>query len=60
MKNMKLLIGALSALCLLMALVAFFLPTQQGLALSYMVVFLAVVIGVLCVGGMYRIFFRDK
>ena len=41
MKNMKLLIGALSALCLLMALVAFFLPTQQGLALSYMVVFLA-------------------
>lgn len=60
MKNTKPLIAALSALCLLMALVAFFLPNQHGMALSYLVVSLAVVVGALCLSGMFRLFFRSR
>jgi len=58
MKTMKPLIAALSVLCLLMALIAFFLPNQHGMMLSYLVLSLAVVTGALCVSGMFRLFFR--
>ena len=60
MKNYKLLIALLSAVCFLLALIAFFLPDRNGLALSYMAAFLSGVVGILCLTGMLRYFFRSE
>lgn len=52
MEKMKVVITALVGLCLLCAVAAFFLPTAQGMVLSYLAIALAAVVAVLCVAGM--------
>lgn len=60
MKNSKVLIVALAAVCLLLSLVAFFLPNPSGMALSYLTISLACVVGMLCVGGIFRFFLGGR
>ncbi|MBE6989470.1 MAG: hypothetical protein E7426_01825 [Ruminococcaceae bacterium] len=60
MKNPGNLIAALVGLCMVFALTSFFLPDRSGLALSYLTISLAVVVGILCVAGMVRLFFRGQ
>lgn len=60
MKNSKNLIVALVAMCLLLALIAFFLPNRSGMALSYLTISLASLVGMLCIGGMFRLFLRGE
>ena len=55
LKNSRNLIVALVAICLLLALIAFFLPNASGMALSYLTISLASVVGMLCIGGMFRL-----
>ena len=52
MEKMKIAITALVGLCLLCAVAAFFLPTAQGMVLSYLAIALAAVVAVLCFAGM--------
>lgn len=51
MEKMKIAITALVGLCLLCAVAAFFLPTAQGMVLSYLAIALAAVVAVLCFAG---------
>ena len=51
-ENMKFAITLMVALCLLCAVVAFFLPNAYGMVLSYLSIALASVVAVLCVIGM--------
>ncbi|MBQ6115985.1 MAG: hypothetical protein IJL08_01520 [Oscillospiraceae bacterium] len=60
MKNPGHVILALAGLCLLVALVAFFLPTAGGLALSYLTILLAMAVGILCIGAALGMFSHDK
>lgn len=60
MKGYKSLIALLCAVCFLLALIAFFLPDRNGLALSYVTISLAGVVGILCVTAMIRYFFRSE
>ena len=60
MKNTRNLIVALVAICLMLALIAFFLPNGSGMALSYLTILLAGLVGVLCVSGMLRHFLRGE
>ena len=50
----------LVAACVLLALVAFFLPNASGLALHYVTISLACVVGMLCIFGMFRFFLRGR
>ena len=52
MEKMKIAITALVGLCLLCAVAAFFLPTAQGMVLSYLAIALGTVVTVLCVAGL--------
>ncbi|MBO4854543.1 MAG: hypothetical protein J5482_05355 [Oscillospiraceae bacterium] len=58
MKGNKTLIALLCAVCVLLALIAFFLPDRNGLALSYAAMSLSGVVGILCVTGMIRYLLR--
>ena len=60
MKNYKSLIAMLCAVCFLLALIAFFLPDRNGLALSYVTASLSGVVGILCLSGMLRYLFRGE
>ena len=60
MKQYRSLITLLAGLCVLFALVSLFQPNRGGMALSYLTVSLACVVGVLCVGGLIRLFFSAK
>jgi hypothetical protein len=60
MKNARTLIVSLVALCVLLALVAFFLPNASGMALSYLTISVACVVGMLCVGSMFRFFLGGR
>jgi len=60
MKRSWNLIASLVGLCVLIALIAFFLPNQNGMILSQMTIALASVVGVLCIGCVLRIFSRDR
>ena len=60
MKNSKSLIIALVAACLLLALIAFFLPNPSGMALSYLTISLASVVGMLCIGGLFHLLLRGE
>ena len=60
MKNPRLVIMALLSLCVLFALVAFFLPGSGGNAFFYLALSFAAVVGALCIGGMFRFFFRNE
>ena len=52
MLTMKNAITGLVALCLLCAVSAFFLPTAQGMVLSYLAIALATVVAVICAVGL--------
>ena len=54
------LIATLVALCVLIAMIAFFLPDRNGMVLSYLTISLAALVGVLCVGGMIRFYSHRK
>ena len=56
MKDHKKLIALLCVVCFLLALIAFFLPDRNGLALSYVTMSLSGVVGILCVTGLLRHF----
>ncbi len=58
MKRSWNLIAALVGLCVLISLIAFFLPNREGMILSYLTMSLAALVGVLCVGGMIQLFSR--
>ena len=60
MKRSRLLIAALVGLCVLFAMVAFFLPDQNGMVFSSLTISLAATVGVLCLLGMIRLFFRSE
>ena len=60
MKRSWNLIAALVGLCVLISLIAFFLPNRDGMVLSYMTIFLASLVGLLCIGGMIRLFSRGE
>jgi len=53
-------IAGLAGLCLLFSLLAFFLPDQNGMALSYLTILLAAAVGVLCIGGMIQLLHRRR
>lgn len=55
MKHSRNLIATLVGLCVLIAMLAFFLPGRNGMVLSYLTISLAALVGVLCVGGMIRL-----
>ena len=50
------LIATLVGLCVLIAMIAFFLPDRNGMVLSYLTISLAALVAVLCVGGMIRFY----
>ncbi len=54
------LIAALVGLCVLIALIAFFLPNRDGMVLSHLTISLAAVVGILCVGGMIRLYSHGR
>ena len=58
MKRSWNLIAALVGLCVLISLIAFFLPNREGMILSYLTMSLAALVGVMCVGGMIQLFSR--
>ena len=60
MKNAVHLIVYLVAACVLLALVAFFLPNASGLPLHYVTISLACVVCMLCIFGMFRFFLRGR
>ena len=60
MKQSKTLIAVLCALCFVLALTAFFLPDRHGMTLAYGAISLAGAVGILCVAGMIRLFFRGE
>jgi len=60
MKNAMHLIVYLVAACVLLAMVAFFLPNASGMALSYVTISLACLVGLLCVGGIFRFFLGGR
>ncbi len=60
MKNTRTLIVSLVAICVLLALIAFFLPNASGMALSYLTISLACVVGMLCIGGMFHFFLTGR
>ena len=60
MKRSWNLIAALVVLCVLIAMIAFFLPNRDGMVLSYLTISVAAVVGVLCVGGMIELFSRGR
>ncbi len=60
MKKSHALIAALSILCLLVALIAFFLPTHNGMILSRFVVFLAIAVAIMCVYGVIELLFGEN
>ncbi len=60
MKNVSNLIVSLVAVCVLLALIAFFLPNASGMALSYLTISVACVVGMLCIGGMFRFFLHGR
>ena len=60
MKLSRNLIAALVGLCVLLALIAFFLPNRDGMVLSYLTISLAALVGVLCVGGMIQLFSHSR
>ncbi len=55
MKSARNLIAGLVSLCVLFALVSFFLPGRNGMALSCLTISLAIAVGVLCLLGMIQL-----
>ena len=60
MKRSWKIIGALVGLCVIIALIAFFLPNHNGAVLSYLTISLAAMICVLCVGGMVHFYTHSE
>ena len=57
---MKNLIMYLVTACVVLAMVSFFLPNASGMALSYVTISLACVVGMLCIGGMFSLLLRRR
>ena len=60
MKRSLQFIAVLVGLCVLISLIAFFLPNRDGTVLCYLTISLAAAVGVLCVGGMIQLFSRNR
>ncbi len=60
MMTMKNAIMGLAALCLLCAVAAFFLPTAQGMVLSYLAIALSTVVAVICAVGLALLLHRHN
>ncbi len=60
MKRSRNLIAALVGPCVLIALIAFFLPNRNGMMLSHLTILLASVVGLLCIEGMFHLFSRGE
>lgn len=60
MKTTRNLIAVLVGLCVLFAMVSFFLPDRSGTALSYLTMSLAAAVGVLSLLTIIRLYFHGE